>query len=454
MSLFSEKFRNDPRVSKARDLLQDALKENQKGLIGIRPPNLGLKQSYEQLLQRFAELRGGNLWLPYLGSGFGQGPFVELLDGSIKYDFICGIGTHFFGHNHPMLLDACLEAALSDIVLQGHLQQNGDVAQLTATMCQAAKMDHCFLTTSGAMANENALKTAFQKHFPANRILAFEHCFAGRTLTLAQVTDKASFRDGLPLNVGVDYIPFFDANRPEESTQKALDVLKQIISRYPKQHAVMLCELVQGENGFYTGCKEFFSAVMQLLKENNISILIDEVQTFGRTPSLFAFHYYGLEAFADIVTTGKLGLVCATFFNKEHKPKTGLLSQTFISSTAAIHCAQSIFTYLQSSPLYGPEGKILKLFTHFSNRLSTLAKRNLVEGPFGIGSMIAFTPCRGNPDKVKKFILRLFEEGVVGFVAGVHFQRVRFLLPAPVLEYSHIDAVMEIVERILIEEQQ
>ena len=56
-----------------------------------------------------------------------------------------------------------------------------------------AKLAHGFLTSSGAMANENALKAIFQKQHPAHRLLAFEHCFAGRTLALSQVTDKAAF---------------------------------------------------------------------------------------------------------------------------------------------------------------------------------------------------------------------------------------------------------------------
>ena len=65
------------------------------------------------------------------------------------------------------------------------------------------------------MANENALKAAFQKRFPANRVLAFEHGFAGRTLALSQVTDKPAYRKGLPETLAVDHIPFFDPARPQ-----------------------------------------------------------------------------------------------------------------------------------------------------------------------------------------------------------------------------------------------
>jgi 4-aminobutyrate aminotransferase-like enzyme len=52
-------------------------------------------------LQEFAADRGGKLFYDYIGSGIGNGPLVELADGSVKYDFITGIGVHYFGHSHP-----------------------------------------------------------------------------------------------------------------------------------------------------------------------------------------------------------------------------------------------------------------------------------------------------------------------------------------------------------------
>ena len=47
------------------------------------------------------------------------------------------------------------------------------------------------------MANENALKLVFANKAPADRLLAFEHGFAGRTLALASVTDNPTLIDTL-----------------------------------------------------------------------------------------------------------------------------------------------------------------------------------------------------------------------------------------------------------------
>ena len=90
--------------------------------------------------------------------------------------------------------------------MQGNLQQNERSFELMKLLINQSKMDHCILTSSGAMANENGLKLLFHKQPQKKRIMAFEHCFMGRTITLAQITDKASYRTGLPTSIHIDYI--------------------------------------------------------------------------------------------------------------------------------------------------------------------------------------------------------------------------------------------------------
>ena len=442
----------DKRIAEAKHLLNEAVSDHQKRINGVRPPIGSLKQSYKELLESMEAYRGGKLWFPFLGSGFGKGALVELADGSVKYDFICGIGVHFWGHSHLDLLDAAIDAALSDTIMQGNLQQNIDSVELSALLAKSSGLPHCFLTTSGAMANENALKVAFQKHYPAKRILAFEQCFAGRTLTLSQITDKAAFREGLPHNAFVDYVPFFDAAFPEESTKRAVETLKKYIARYPKEHALMCFEFILGEGGFYAGNEDFFKALMQILKENHIAIFADEVQSFGRTQELFAFQKFNLQSYIDIASIGKLSQVCATFFTSEYKPKPGLLSQTFTGSTSAIKSALVILDGLLNDGYFGPEGKIQKLHLHFSKQLEALSKRypHLIQGPFGVGCMVAFTPYDGSPEKVTDFVHRLFNAGVMGFIAGKNPTRVRFLIPAGALTLEDIDNAMKIIEQTLI----
>ncbi len=452
MDLIAKAFENDPRLKEGKKLLLDAVRDHQKKLTHVVAPHPHLKVEYDVLLKKFAELRGAKLYFPYLGSGIGNGALVELLDGSVKYDLICGIGPLYWGHSHVDIVESGIDAALSDTVMQGNLQQNADALAYCELLTNAAGMEHCFLTTTGAMANENALKIAFQKKFPASRILAFDHCFAGRTLAVSQITDKANFRDGLPSTYHVDYIPFFDSEKPEESTEKALSALKTHLQRYPKQHAVMLLELIQGEGGFYTGSKEFFVSIMKVLKENNITVFADEVQTFGRTSKLFAFQHFGLEEYVDIVSIGKLSQVCATLFRKDYNPRPGLLSQTFIGSTSGLRAGKYIVKSLLSGDFFGDNGKIMKVREHFIGNLQAIAKKHphLVKGPYGLGSMIAFTPFDGDQARVSQFIQDLFHAGVISFIAGANPARVRFLLPVGVITENDMDQATKIIEETLL----
>ena len=455
--LAAETLRADPRVAEARQLLLAAVRDQQCGLTGVQPPQANRQVGYQQLLNQFAAARGGELFYPYIGSGLGRGPLVELADGSVKYDMIGGIGVHIMGHSHPALLTAGLDAAVSDTIMQGNLQQNLESAALLRSLLAAAAatgadLPHCFLSTSGAMANENALKIVLQKHHPADRVLAFERCFMGRTLAMASITDKPAYRDGLPLALAVDYVPFYDATDPDGSTQRAVGVLKQHLARHPGRHAVMCLEMVQGEGGCHPGSKDFFAALVAVLREAGVAIFVDEVQTFGRLERLFAFEQFGLAPHVDVVTIGKLSQVCGTFFRDSFGPRPGLLSQTFTAATSAIIAAHTILDHLQTGGYYGPNGRIAAIHRRFVSHFSAIAARHpgIIHGPHGTGGMLAFQAFDGDAARTRKLLKALFEAGVIAFAAGTQPMRVRFLPPLAAIDDAAIDAVCEILEQVLV----
>ncbi len=441
----AEKLFKDPRIVEGKRLILEALKDHTSQIQGIETPSL----HDESEITAFNALRGAHLYYPLLGSGIGNGALVELEDGSVKYDLITGIGVHIFGHSHPKVVEASLDASLRDIVMQGNLHQNVESYHLTKKLSEIAGLPHCFLTTSGVMANENAVKLAFQKNAPANRILAFDRCFAGRSLTFSQVTDKPAYRDGLPLNLQVDYIPYFDPDHAEESIHNAQAALLHAIQRYPKSHAIMMFELIQGEAGFWQAPKEFFEPLMKICKEHHIAVFADEVQTFARTTHFFIYQRLGLQSYIDIAAIGKLTQLAATFFTEEYKPRPLLLSQTFTGSTSSIFACQAILDLLSNGNFYGEKGRMKEIETRFHQHLARMEKQGLVKGSFGLGSMVAFTPLDGSPDTAAKCAKALFANGVIGFVAGSHPTRIRFLVPALVIKDEEIDASMKIVEEML-----
>ena len=440
-------------MAEAVALLRSALAEHRAHLAGPRPPDPTRRVSYEALLRAFEEHRGGPLFYPYLGSGLGRGTLVELADGSVKYDFISGIGVHALGHSPDELLGANLSAAMTDTVMQGNLQSNEESADLARLLLSYAgeRFAHVFLASSGAMANENALKIILQRRRPATRFLAFERAFAGRTLALLAITDNPATKEFLPTTLGVDRIPFFDADRPEASTRAARERLEAHLAANPGAYAGMHVELIQGEAGSYPGSPDFFRTLFGVLRDHGIAVWIDEIQTLGRTDSLFAFRHLGLDAWPDVVTLGKLAQVAATIVRADYRPRPGLVSQTCTSSTSAILAARAILDHLQSGEFFGPGGRIERLGARLREGLGRIAasRPDRMAGPFGYGAMAACTVCGGDLERTKKFLRELFEAGVIAFYAGTRPARVRFLPSVGAATGEDVDAVCDIFERVL-----
>jgi 4-aminobutyrate aminotransferase-like enzyme len=455
--LAAEHLRTDPRVQQAERLLQAALTDAKAKIDGVRGPIEQRHDEYSSLLERLSTARGGAPYFPYLSSGLGNGPWVELADGSVKLDFIGGIGVHGLGHSHPDLLTTGINAALQSTVMQGNLQQHVPSLEACESLLELARQDsecqlaHCLLTTSGAMANENALKIAFHHRAPADRVLCLDNCFAGRSIALAQLTDRPQYRTGLPTALAVDYLPGPDPENSPDSLQRSLQVLDSHLRRHPGKYATLWLELVAGEGGYYPGSTEYFTRLIERARQDNLLIIFDEVQTFGRLSRPFAFQHFELSAFADIVTVGKISQLCATLYRGDLKPKGPLLSQTFTAATSAIAAALAIFGRMQSDDWFGPNGNNQRRHRYFRERLESLAAKfpGKIHGPWGCGMMIAFTPGDGSDDAATKMVRALYDAGLMSFMAGHHPARVRFLPPPGVTELEHVDAAIAIMEEVL-----
>lgn len=449
-------YLEDPRLAEAKKLIQEALKEHSEKITGVRPAEESLKADYAKMLEDFCHYRGGKLFYDYIGSGIGKGALVELCDGSVKYDFITGIGVHYFGHSHPGVVAAEVDGSVMNTTMSGNLQQNIDSPKLFKLILDQANkngagFDHMFMTSSGVMAAENALKMAFQKRAPAHRVVAFEKAFMGRTIAVSQITDKAAYRKGLPPALTVDYIPFYDENDHEGSISRAVEQLEKYFQRHPGDYAAMCMELIQGEGGYYAGNEEFFKAICDVCKKHEVSVIVDEVQTFMRTNELFAFQYYKLDKHVDFVNIGKNSQVCATLYRNNHKPQPGLISQTFTSSGSAINAAYYMINEVANNGYLGKDGKIEKIQDRFHSNLNQLHEKHpeLIEGPWGVGAMVGMTLFKGDAAKSKDFVMKLFNNGVMGFIAGAAPTRVRFLVPAGAVEMEDIDEVCGLIEKTL-----
>lgn len=456
---------DNPVIQDAIDSIVRELIEAQSTITGVRPPHMELTESYQGYLDRVAKTKGKPPLYPYVGSGVGNGPLVELADGSVKWDMINGIGVHMFGHSDPDLVATALRAAMGDTVQQGNLQFNADSIEfselLLAEASRSSKLKYCFTTNSGVMANESALKICYQKT-GAERVIAFNDCFMGRSVTMAQIGDSAAGRVGIPLTTMVDYVPFYNGERGHPySTQRAVAQLQQYIARYPNQHACFVMELVQGEGGFNLAPPEFFRALMEVCRKNNIPIWIDEIQTFGRTNCMFHFEQLGLGEYVDVVSIGKMSQSCAVLYTEAMNPKPGLLSGTFIGGTVELQVGKRILERLRDGGYYGPDGKIAKLQEAFHLTAKMFVSKHPDWFPpianavgsgtntcffSGVGGMMRLTPFGGDKAIITKALSAMFAEGVIAFYCGHGPYHVRFLPPVGVMQPQQFRDVFAIME--------
>jgi 4-aminobutyrate aminotransferase-like enzyme len=414
-----------PSVREAAAALVDAVaRESAERVLDAR--------GYARAVAAYGRVRGRPLMLPAIASGAGRGARVRLADGTWKLDWIGGIGVYAFGHADRDLVEVAAIAAAGDAVFQGHLLPGAEYGRVSRALLRHAgkRLRHVWLSISGAIANENALKMVLQKRHPADRILAFEGNFAGRTTTLAEQTDKAAYREGLPLRGNVLLVPFFDAAHPDP-IGRSLAALDAHLRRHPGQIAAMCFELVQGEGGIRTAPPEYFAALMQRCRAANVAVWVDEVQTFARTPELFAFRTLGLEEWVDLVTVGKVLQGSAVLFTRAMNPRPGLVAGTYAGATAGMAVGARIIERLESEGYLGDEGRIALLGRRVELRIDALAKRcpGLIGGHEGIGAMHAFVAFDGRPDATNELLRAAWEEGLIVFTAGANPTRVRLLLP-------------------------
>lgn len=433
----------------------DAVREAARALIQLVQEEAAeralVPKSYEKAIRELERLRGRPLLYPMLTRGSGKGARLELADGTTKLDFIGAVGTYAFGHGDDDLLQNAVVAAASDVLFQGHLIPGPEYLRLSKALLRHSgpNLKHVWLSLSGSMANENALKMIYQKRAPADRIIVFEGAFHGRTLAMAELSDRPAFRQGLPQHGKVLHVPFFDAGE-EDSTHKTLAAFEAHLQRYPGRIAAMCFEIVQGEGGFNTAPRDFFVALMERCRETGVAVWVDEVQTFVRTGELFAFRTLELDEYVDVVTVGKILQGSATLFSKAYNPKPGLIAGTFAGNTVGMAMGARIIERLEEDGHLGPEGRTAVLGGRINRQFQSLKKRmpKAVGERSGMGAMQAFVPWHGSQEISQAVLQACFEEGLILLSAGSNPTKVRMLPPVNTTD-EELKAAFGILEKAL-----
>jgi acetylornithine/N-succinyldiaminopimelate aminotransferase len=224
----------------------------------------------------------------------GEGAYLWDDTGKRYLDFIQGWAVNCLGHAPASLAEA-LAAQAKLLITPSPAYHNAASLKLAKALVDQSCFDQVFFTSSGAEANEGAIKLA-RKYGALHKggafeIITFEGGFHGRTLATMSASGKKAFE------------PLFEPKVAgfRKATLNDLASVKQLINN--NTVAIML-EPIQGESGVWPATDQFLKELRALTLEHGLLLIFDEIQTgMGRTGKLF--HYEHTDIAPDVMTLGK-----------------------------------------------------------------------------------------------------------------------------------------------------
>ena len=357
----------------------------------------------------------------------GKGSVLKDENGKEYIDLGTGIAVNGFGVGDNEWKQAVI-AQLDKIQHTSNLYYSGPCALLAETLCKRTGMKKVFFSNSGAEANETAIKAArkygeLHKGKEYNTIVTLKNSFHGRTITTLSATGQDVFHAHFtPMTAGFVH-----------ATANDIEELETLVKTH-KCCGVML-ELVQGEGGVMPLDKAYVQKVAELVKKENLLLVVDEVQTGnGRTGTLYAFEQYGITP--DVVTTAK-GLggglpIGATLLGEraENLFTAGLNGSTFGGNPVCAAGAISIINRIDEKLLAEVREKSEYIFTELNGAKG-------VKSVSGLGLMIGIE-C----EDAGKVIAGCMERGVLVIKAK---NKVR-LLPALNIPFALLKKAINILK--------
>ncbi|MDD2888361.1 MAG: aspartate aminotransferase family protein [Aliarcobacter sp.] len=351
---------------------------------------------------------------------FKKGINATLFDDKNKdyIDFTSGIAVCSVGHGNKRVADKIYEQ-VSNITHISNLYAIEPQAKLAQKINELSGLDiRIFFSNSGAEANEGAIKIARkygETKFENKRykVITLEHSFHGRTITTVKATGQSSMHTP-------NFAPYPDGFSYKTSIADVYDSIDD-------ETVAVMIELVQGEGGVQPFDKKEIQDLAKFLKEKDILLIVDEVQTgVFRTGEFLAANLYEIEP--DIVTLAKglgggvpIGAVLTKlkdiFSPGDHGSTFG---GNYLVTTAALEVLD-ILEEIKDS------GALDETIIYFNKMLTDVYEKNreIFTDNVGLGLM------RGlrvkDADTLALVIKTAFEEGVLVLKAGKNTLR---LLPA------------------------
>jgi len=350
---------------------------------------------------------------------FVSGDNATLMDskGRDYIDFTSGIGVVSIGHGDNVLAHTLCEQARK-IIHISNLYQIEQQEKAAKKIVESSGYDmNCFFGNSGAEANEGAIKIA-RKYGEVDgqpkryKIITLKHSFHGRTITTVKATGQEAMHNYFgPFPDGFVYA----------------DTIDDIAGQVDDHTVAVMIELIQGEGGVQPVDKAKVQALAAFLKERDVLLIVDEVQTgVYRTGEFLASNVYDIKP--DIITLAKglgggvpIGVVMSA---KKDVLGAGDHGSTFGGNYLASTAAMTVVDYLNH---YKESGALDEMIIAFSQKLEEMqrAHSDIFTEAVGFGLMRGLRVI--DADTLARVITAAREHGVMVLRAGRN--TLRFLPP-------------------------
>lgn len=379
------------------------------------------------------------------------------------------------GYNHPKMTTPEMIQFLGEVAVNNITNSDlytEEMASFIETFFQLVVPKgfmHSFFVAGGALANENALKAAFdwkvQKNFQkgyrdevGQTVISFDKAFHGRTgYTLSLTRTEPIKYKWFPmfdwpkvLNPYVKF-PLDEDNLADVQKREtlALNQVKQAFLDYGDDIAAIIIEPIQGEGGDNHFRPEFMKELKNLADENEAVLIFDCVQSgMGLTGKWWAFEHFGMQP--DMFTFGKKSQVCGFCANRKiddidtnvFKVSSRINSTWGGNIIDMVRCAKYIEIIHEEKLLENAA----KMGDYLKANLVNLAKEfpEIISNPRGRGLMCAFD--LPSTSERNKFQSAMYENKVA--ILGSGERSIRFR-PALTIQGDNIDLAIDTVRKVI-----
>jgi len=365
----------------------------------------------------------------------GEGVYLFDSSGNRYLDLMAGLGVNALGHAHPRMVAVMADQAAKLVHLSPHYVSRYP-GELGERLCAMSGMKGVFYSTGGSEAVEGALKLArthARQNYrqPKHGIVALRNSYHGRTYGSLSVTGQDKYR--LDFGPGLPDVTFVEREN-----------FAQLRAAVSDETAAVLMEPLLGEGGVHVISAEFLAEARRLSDEHGALLILDEIQTgLGRTGEWFAYTRSGVKP--DVLILGKPlggGLpLSAILVNENLFDAFGVGKHGSTLGGTPIACRLGL-EFLDIVEEEGLLDRVQDTGDYLLAGLQELASELGVEAR-GRGLLLGLD--LGRPAR------SVAEQGLAhGYMLNVAQENVLRFLPPFLLQRKHVDAVMDLLYRLVL----